>query len=113
MQKVHRRRFTDDFKSQAVLLADSLGRTAAARKLDMSVKTLAHWVADAPTIAPAPSSRRRNVGVVDAELSQLRAENATLRMERGILASYIHGFYNPLRLHSSHATCHPTISQRH
>ena len=67
----------------------------------MSVKTLAHWVADAQTTAPAPSSRHRNVGVGNAELSQLRAENATLRMERGILASYIHGFYNPPCLHSS------------
>lgn len=85
MRKVQRRRFTDDFKSQAVILSDSLGRTAAARKLGMSVKTLANWVADAQATPPAPSSRRRNVSTVEAELSQLRTENATLRMEREIL----------------------------
>lgn len=85
MQKVQRRRFTDDFKSQAVILSDSLGRTAAARKLGMSVKTLANWVADAQVTPPTPSSRRHNVSTVEAELSQLRTENATLRMEREIL----------------------------
>lgn len=85
MRKVQRRQFTDDFKSQAVILSDSLGRTAAARKLGMSVKTLANWVAAAQLTPSAPSSGRRNVSAVEAELSQLRAENATLRMEREIL----------------------------
>jgi len=85
MRKVQRRRFTDDFKSQAVILSDSLGRTAAARKLGMSVKTLANWVAGAQATPAASSSRRRNVSTVEAELSQLRSENATLRMEREIL----------------------------
>ncbi len=85
MRKIQRRRFTDDFKSQAVILSDSLGRTAAARKLGMSVKTLANWVADAQLTPPAAPSRRRNVSSVEAELSQLRSENATLRMEREIL----------------------------
>ena len=83
MQKIVRRRYTDDFKSQAVVLSDSIGRTAAARKLGISVKTLAHWVADAQ---PGPAvSKRGGVSEVEAELSRLRAENATLKMEREIL----------------------------
>ena len=36
MPKVHRLWFTDDFKSQAVLLTDSLGRAVVARTLGMS-----------------------------------------------------------------------------
>ncbi len=40
MKNFVRRRFTDDFKSQAVALSDELGRTEAARQLEMSVKTL-------------------------------------------------------------------------
>jgi len=85
MQKIVRRRYTDDFKSQAVVLSDSIGRTAAARKLGISVKTLAHWVADAQPGPAAAPSRRGGVNEVEAELSRLRAENATLKMEREIL----------------------------
>lgn len=39
-----RRRYTDEFKNQAVLLAKSLGRTAAARQLDISVRSLENWI---------------------------------------------------------------------
>ena len=85
MHKASRRSFTDDFKNQAVALSDSLGRTAAARKLGISVKSLANWVADAKPSAAVRTSKRRAVDEVEAELSLLRTENATLRMEREIL----------------------------
>jgi transposase len=88
MRPVSRRSFTDDFKSQAVTLSESLGRTAAARKLDISVKTLANWVTltqKMPSATTSPSSKRQRVSDVHAELAQLRAENATLKMERDIL----------------------------
>ena len=38
MQHITRRRYTDDFKAQAILLAESIGPAKAARQLDMSVK---------------------------------------------------------------------------
>lgn len=85
MHKVPRRRFTDDFKSQAVVLSDSIGRAAAARKLGISVKTLAHWVAAAAQGQPLSSPKRRGANETEAELSRLRAEVATLKMERDIL----------------------------
>ena len=44
MQRISRRRYTDDFKAQAILLAESLGPAKAARQLDMSVKTLSNWL---------------------------------------------------------------------
>ena len=44
MQRTPHRRFTDEFKSQAVTLAESIGPAKAARQLDMSVKTLANWL---------------------------------------------------------------------
>ncbi|WP_155522239.1 transposase, partial [Xanthomonas translucens] len=44
MQRITRRRYTDDFKAQATALAESVGRAKAARQLDMSVKTLGNWV---------------------------------------------------------------------
>jgi len=85
MQKIFRRRFTADFKAQAVALSETLGRTGAARKLGISVKSLENWVAMAHKApVPAPSSRRA-VSEMEAELSRLRAENDMLKMEREIL----------------------------
>ena len=80
-----RRQYTDDFKAQAVSLADSLGTTGAARKLGISMKSLANWVRAARQGTAVSSSRRRAASDLEAENSRLRAENATLRMERDIL----------------------------
>ncbi|MDR1064608.1 MAG: hypothetical protein LBL48_11895 [Azoarcus sp.] len=44
MQRIPRRSYTDDFKSQALVLAESIGPAKAARQLDMSVKTLGNWL---------------------------------------------------------------------
>lgn len=41
MQCIPRRRYTEDFKAQAVSLAESIGPTKAGRQLDISVKALA------------------------------------------------------------------------
>ena len=82
MQHISRRRYTDDFKAQAILLAQSLGPAKAARQLDMSVKTLSNWL-DASRAGRALS--RKPVGELESELARLRAENATLKMERDIL----------------------------
>lgn len=39
MQRISRRQFTDDFKAQAVALAESIGPAKAARQLDISANT--------------------------------------------------------------------------
>ena len=85
MQKVSRRRFTDDFRSQTVALSESMGRAAAARKLGISVKSLANWVATARQGKPVSSAKRRDVSEMESENSRLRAENAALKIEREIL----------------------------
>jgi len=85
MKNFVRRRFTDDFKSQAVALSEELGRTEAARQLEMSVKTLNNWVGLAHAGKPFSSLDREPVSEPDSELARLRAENARLRMERDIL----------------------------
>ncbi len=85
MQRIPRRQFTDDFKSQAVALAESIGPAKAARQLDISVKTLANWVATARAGKPLSSPVRQPVSELESELARLRAENATLKMEREIL----------------------------
>jgi transposase len=85
MQRILRRRYTDDFKAQAVALAESIGPAKAARQLDMSVKTLANWLTASRSGKPLGSNVRQPVGELEAELARLRAENATLKMEREIL----------------------------
>ena len=85
MKHVSRRRYTDDFKSQAVALAESIGPARAARQLDMSAKTLANWLGAAQSGKPFSSPSRQPISDVESELARLRAENATLKMEREIL----------------------------
>jgi transposase len=85
MQHITRRRYTDDFKAQAILLAESLGPAKAARQLDMSVKTLGNWLDASRAGRPLSSPSRKPVSELESELARLRAENATLKMERDIL----------------------------
>ena len=85
MQGITRRRCTDDFKAQAILLAESLGPAKAARQLDMSVKTLSNWLDASRAGRPLSSPSRKPVSELESELARLRAENATLKMERDIL----------------------------
>lgn len=85
MQSIPRRIYTDDFKAQAVSLSDRVGRTTAARQLDVPVKTLAHWVAAAREGKPLSPAQRPTISDSQSEIARLKAENAQLKMEREIL----------------------------
>ncbi|EJT83085.1 transposase [Pseudomonas asiatica] len=85
MYPITRRNYTDEFKIQAVALAETLGRTEAARQLEMSVKTLDNWVNASRNGQPLSSPDRRAITREDSELARLRAENAELKLEREIL----------------------------
>jgi transposase len=85
MQRISRRRYTDDFKTQAIALAESIGPAKAARQLDMSVKTLDNWLDASRAGRSLSSPQRKPVSEMDSELARLRAENALLKMEREIL----------------------------
>ena len=64
---------------------ESLGAAGAARKLGISVKSLANWITLARKGGVVSDGRHRAVGELEAENSRLRAENAQLRMERDVL----------------------------
>ena len=85
MQRIPRRQYTDDFKVQAVSLAESIGPAKAARQLDVSVKTLANWLTAARAGKPLCASTRPPVSELEAELTWLWTENAMLKMAREIL----------------------------
>ena len=80
-----RRRFTDEFKQQAVrlVLDEGKGVTAVARELDLVPSALGQWVKQ----GQADRSKGRT-GLTTAEreeLARLRKENRELRTERDIL----------------------------
>lgn len=79
------RNYTDEFKIQAVALAQTVGRTEAARQLEIPVKTLDNWVDASRKGRSLSSPDRRPVSKDDSELARLRAENAELKLEREIL----------------------------
>ena len=84
MEKVVRRKFTDEFKEEAVKLVTDQGYkiAEAARILGIHATQLRRWVKDrVPDSSPTPA----NLVQLQAELKQLRRENERLRMEREIL----------------------------
>jgi transposase len=85
MERRVRAQYTADYKAQAVSLAETLGATKAARKLGISVKTLANWIRLARDGGIVKGGKRHPASDLEAEVSRLRAENAKIRMERYFL----------------------------
>jgi transposase len=80
-----RRRFTDDFKQQAVRLVLDEGKsvTGVARELDLVPSALAQWVKHAH--ADRTKGRTGLTTGEREELTRLRRENRILQEEREIL----------------------------
>lgn len=86
MAEAKRRRYTDEFKSEAVKLAQESGRPIAqvARELGISDNVLYRWRGEERQ-AQSRSSTRVAVRAETEELSRLRRENDTLKKERDFL----------------------------
>ena len=85
-KKRRRRSFTPEFKAEAVKVVQQSGKSVAmvARELDLTETALRHWVGQAEVDA----GRGRDGALTSderTELTQLRREVRTLRMERDIL----------------------------
>ncbi len=80
-----RRRFTDEYKQQAVRLVLDEGKsvTAVARELDLVASALGNWVKQAQ--ADRTKGRTGLTSVEREELTRLRRENRILQEEREIL----------------------------
>ena len=88
MEKIPRRMYTKEFKDEAaqLVLVGGMGLTEAARRLSISVKTLANWVAAAKHGKPVKAgTARRPVSELEAENSQLKRALAEMKMERDLL----------------------------
>ena len=90
--KTTKRKFTTEFKEEAVRLVvrEGLSTPEAARRIEISDKTLANWVRLArhgKALSSSGSTERKasSVSELEMEVSKLRAENARLKMEKEIL----------------------------
>jgi transposase len=92
-----RRRFTDDFKQQAVrlVLDDGKSVSAVARELDLVASALGQWVKQAQ--ADRSNGRTGLTTAERDELARLRKENRILREEREILKKAAAFFANERR----------------
>ena len=87
MQRIPRRRYTAEFRAEAVKLVveQKVGLREVARRLDLPAKSLANWVRAARAGKPLHEQSVHPVTDLEAENARLRAENARLKMEREIL----------------------------
>ena len=81
-ESVPNRQYTEEFKGEAIRLADSIGGNAAAKRLGVPQSTVTNWVRTRKTgrqgsVASAPESTL----VARRPVSELEAENARLRKE--------------------------------
>jgi transposase len=92
--KLPKRQYTEEFKTEAVRLGESVGGHEAARRLGVPVATLGNWKRRAAAEgASAPESAvnaaalptRRPVSELEAENSRLRRELADAKLDVEIL----------------------------
>jgi transposase len=82
-----RRRFTKEFKTEAVRLIIEEGRRISelARELGVGENLLSRWKKKSEEGKTEPFPGKGRLSPEDAELRRLRRENERLRMERDIL----------------------------
>ena len=86
MTKGTRKRYTLEFKQEAVRLAESgQGVAAAGRTLGVVEQSLSNWVKAHRAGTLKGSSSKPQVSAEQMEISRLRAELARVTMERDIL----------------------------
>ena len=89
-EAVPNRRYTDEFKVEAVRLAGSIGGNAAAKRLGVPQSTVTNWVRGARdvTLREGPGEGvpvKRPVSELEAEVSRLRRELASTKLDLEIV----------------------------
>ena len=81
------RQYTVEFKVEAVRLGREVGVTEAARRLDIPLTSLQNWMKPsyAAKLEGAGSAGKKHVTEVQAEISRLRREVASLKIDNEIL----------------------------
>jgi len=87
-EAVPNRRYTEEFKLEAVRLALSTGGNAAAKRLGIPQSTMTNWVRQSRDGASAPGAAvavKRPVSEVEAENARLRRELASAKLDLEIV----------------------------
>ncbi len=88
---VPNRQYTAEFKTEAVRLAESIGCNPAADRLGIPQSTMSNWVRQArrgefeQTAQTQAAPVKRPAGELEAEVSRLRREVASLKVDNEIL----------------------------
>lgn len=91
MNRLPKAVYTKEFRDQAVkmVLTDGLPASEAARRLSISMKTLANWVRLARSGKLAEVGQNQTpLTDMERELSRMKRELAELRMERDLLKKF-------------------------
>jgi transposase len=89
-EAVPNRRYTEEFKTEAVRLALSIGGNAAAKRLGIPQSTVTNWVrrsreGGSVSMASATAAVKRPVSEVEAENGRLRRELASAKLDLEIV----------------------------
>jgi transposase len=89
-ESVPNRRYTEEFKTEAVRLALSAGGNAAAKRLGIPQSTMTNWVRQSregasPPVASAAAPVKRPVSELEAENARLRRELASAKLDLEIV----------------------------
>lgn len=84
MQKAPRRKFTAEYKMEAIKLAEAVGVPKAAKQLDIDTKSLYWWIRQAQA-GPLKPSGPANLTAEQQHIRELERELAIARMERDLL----------------------------
>ena|SRR5512144_2272834 len=88
---VPNRRYTEEFRTEAVRLAQSIGGNAAAKRLGIPQSTVTNWVrrnregTAAGAVEGAPVPVKRPVSELEAENARLRREVASAKLDLEIV----------------------------
>ena len=90
--KLPKRQYTEEFKTEAVRLALSVGQHEAARRLGVPVATLGNWTRRERNLEATSASRiaasspvKRPVSEIEAEITRLHKELASAKLDIEIL----------------------------
>ncbi|MBL0041160.1 MAG: transposase [Xanthomonadales bacterium] len=86
MKTKKRKAYPDDFRREVVRLVieERLSHSEVARRLDVPAQTVGNWVRERDKLQPDPATGM-SPQAMQKELARLRAENASLKLDRDIL----------------------------
>ena len=116
-EAVPNRQYTAEFRREAVRLAESLGGHPAAKQLGVPQSTITNWVRRSRSgslgevQAPATVAKRP-VSELEAEVSRLRRELASAKLDNEILRNRLRGLPPPSWIETQSALDYGDVGQR-